>query len=217
MSHYADCYGPSAGESSKTHVTRRQLSSSSQRQITDQPATPRKGSKGKKSLSRRDQNAMRKAQMFAQGLKEAQFAGTAQNPLEPLAPPPTANVDRVERTVEGQIEEILRYPPFEEDIEEPDVVPLEEPGWRSSGSTSKSISYRARYKAAFERINGAFVVSQLRRIYQGQSRRTLTKAILIQKLMAASGWPTPRNKARLPEKAPTVTKGLSLLLALESF
>lgn len=164
---------------------------------------------------------MLKAQAFAKDLKKVSYAGTAENPLEPLAPPyardsppdissdpdnPTeVSFTQYDGTIQGQLASILHNPPFQEELDDPDGDYTAEIGKRRK--KSKAETYRKRYKEAFARVNGSFLASQLRDISTADSRTT--KPILIQKLMARAGWPVPEAKAKVVEKAPTVTKGQS--------
>lgn len=220
LAHHADIFESSSGEPSRprqSHQCRRNISSSStQCKATNAQVRP------KKAPSSRTRAAVLKAQAFAKDLKNASYAGTAENPLKPLAPPkshdypPQISSDpdnpteilfsEYDGTVQGQLERILDNPPYQEELDEPDEDFTMEIGKRRK-KKSKAETYRKRYKEAFARINGSFIVGQLRAITTADSRTT--KPILIQKLMAMAGWPVPEPKKKEVVKAPTITKGSS--------
>lgn len=218
LAHHVDLLESSGGESSRprhNHHCRRNVSSSS-----SQCKAANGQVRTKKSPTPRTRAAVLKAQAFAKDLKNASYAGTAENPLKPLAPPkshdnpPQISSDpdnpteiffaEYDGTIQGQLERILENPPFQEELDEPDEDFTMEIGKRRRKKKSKAETYRTRYKEAFARINGSFIVGQLRAITTADSRTT--KPILIQKLMARAGWPVPEPKKKEVVKAPTITK-----------
>jgi hypothetical protein len=170
------------GESSRRHATHRHFTSSSSSLAN--PVAHR--AKAKHLL---------KAKSFARALRDVDLLGTQENPAEPSPFLKALEVTH-DRTVEEQIAEILAdRPPIPGDIEEDDPYAM-----RTILSREKK--YRSRYKVAFQRMEAAFVVSQLRVIAASLGlSRAGNKAILVQNVMKQHGWTVPEAKKRKGQEA----------------
>ena len=157
----------------------------------------------KTAMSRR-QRAINKAQQFAWNLKNASFAGTRKG----KSSQPGKTIGRVDR--DGNIKLAPTSPSTASPADTPspaagassseagsEVTPAEQLATILANPPTKfplwDKKYHAAYKRVFQRVNAAFLATQLRRI--GKLPIKMHKAIVIQTILRDNGWPAPQEQA----------------------